>query len=51
MASRAKVKELMLNASVTLDGFPAGDYVLHFMLRDLHSPNTADVSLPFKIET
>jgi hypothetical protein len=48
-ASHAKVKELMLNASLKLDGFPAGSYVLHYALRDLKSPKVADISLPFKI--
>lgn len=48
-ASHAKVKELMLTASLNLDGFPAGSYVLHYTLRDLKSPKLADITLPFKV--
>lgn len=48
-ASHAKVKELMLTATLNLDGFPAGSYVLHYTLRDLKSPKVADISLPFQI--
>ncbi|WP_158811759.1 hypothetical protein [Beijerinckia sp. L45] len=48
-ASHAKVKELMLTASLNLDGFPAGSYVLHYTLRDLESPKIADIALPFQI--
>ena len=48
-ASHARVKELMLTASLSLDGFPAGSYVLHYTLRDLKSPKVAEITLPFKL--
>ena len=48
-SSRAKLKELMLNASLDLDGAPAGDYVLRYTIHDLHSTKTAEASLPFTI--
>ena len=47
--SRAKLRELMLNASLNLDGFPEGDYVLGYTLRDVNSPKIAEASLPFHI--
>jgi hypothetical protein len=48
-ASHARVKELMLTATLNLDGFPAGSYALHYTLRDLKSPKVAEMTLPFTI--
>ena len=47
--SRAKLRELMLNASLDINGLPEGDYVLGYTLRDLNSPKIAEAALPFRI--
>jgi hypothetical protein len=49
LRSRARVMEFMLNLTLTLDGAPAGDYVVQFTLRDLHSDKSAKFELPFAI--
>jgi hypothetical protein len=49
LRSRARVMEFMLNLTLTLDGAPAGDYVLQFTLRDLYSDKSTKFELPFAI--
>jgi hypothetical protein len=48
--SHAQNREFMLTLTMSLDGAPAGDYVLQYKLRDIASSKTALVTLPFKIE-
>ena len=49
--SSDKVSELMFNLTTHLDGFPAGTYKMRYFIHDLNSDKSADVTLPFKLES
>lgn len=49
LASRAENREYMLALVYEPKGLPAGDYVLQAELRDVNSPKTATIRLPFRI--
>jgi hypothetical protein len=50
LRNRHRVRELMLNITLNLDGAPAGEYVLDYRVRDRASAKVATISLPFSIE-
>ena len=47
--SRNRVRELMLNVSLSLSGVAEGDYVLQYTLRCLNSAKLVAVELPFQV--
>lgn len=47
--SRSRNRELMLTFTLTLDGAPAGDYVVEYLLHDITGDKQGTVSLPFSI--
>ena len=49
-ASHYRNREFFLNSTMSVDGAPAGDYVLAYTLHDLGSERTTRVEQPFKIE-
>ncbi|MFK7838640.1 MAG: hypothetical protein AB8B60_20745 [Sulfitobacter sp.] len=46
---RYKNREFFLNLTVNLTGFPAGDYISNFRLRDQNSDKSATFKLPFTV--
>jgi len=49
LQSHARNREFMVLLTLTLNGAPAGDYVLEYRLRDLTSDKSTLLDLPFKI--
>lgn len=49
LTSRAKNREFMLTLTLNIDGAPAGDYVVEYRTRDLHSSKVGTISLPFAV--
>lgn len=49
VASRARSREFRLSLTLDLGEAPAGDYVLEYTARDIASPKTGTISLPFAI--
>lgn len=48
--SRAKLRELMLNVTLTLSGITPGDYIVEYTMRDASSAKTVKIELPFTIK-
>lgn len=48
-ATHCRNREFFLNSTMSVDGAPAGDYVLAYVLHDLGSERTARVEQPFSI--
>jgi hypothetical protein len=49
LTSYAKNREFMLTLTLSLDGAPAGDYVVQYTTRDIASDKSGVISLPFSI--
>lgn len=47
--SRSRNRELMLTFTLTLDGAPAGDYIVEYLIHDITGDKQATISLPFTI--
>lgn len=48
-SSRSRNRELMLTFTLTLDGAPAGDYVVEYLIHDITGDKQGTISLPFTI--
>lgn len=49
LTSRSLNREFMLTLTLNIDGAPAGDYVVEYRTRDVNSPKSAVISLPFTV--
>jgi hypothetical protein len=49
LTNSARIRELMLNISLSVGGIQPGAYVVEFRLRDIGSPKTGTFSLPFTV--
>lgn len=49
LTSRSRNREFMLTLTLNIDGAPAGDYVVEYRTRDIHSAKSAVISLPFTV--
>jgi hypothetical protein len=49
LTSYARNREFMLTLTLTVDGAPAGDYVVEYTTRDIASDKAGVISLPFSI--
>ncbi len=49
LTSRSLNREFMLTLTLNVDGAPAGDYVVEYRTRDIHSSKSAVISLPFTV--
>ena len=48
--SRAKLRELMLNVTLTLGGIAPDDYIIEYPMHDASSAKTVKIELPFTIK-
>ncbi len=48
--SRHRVREMMLNATLTLSGAPAGQYLIKLVVHDLNSKATATAKVPIVLQ-
>ncbi len=48
--SRARLRELMLNLTLTLSGIVPGDYIVEYTMRDASSTKSVKIELPFTIK-
>lgn len=49
LKSRVQNKEFLVTLTLSLDGAPAGNYVLEYLAHDIASDETATISLPFTL--
>nr|HMQ58236.1 hypothetical protein [Rhizobiaceae bacterium] len=49
LTSRSQNREFLLTLTLNVDGAPAGDYVVEYRTRDINSPKSAVISLPFTV--
>ena len=49
LTSRVQNKEFQVTLTLSLDGAPAGNYVLEYLAQDIASDQTATITLPFII--
>lgn len=50
LTSRSRNREFMLTLTLNIDGAPAGDYIVEYRTRDIHSDKSAVISLPFTVK-
>jgi len=50
LPAKSAVHDIYMNLKVTLDGAPAGNYSVRFLVRDLNSKKTATVTQPITIK-
>lgn len=49
LKSRVQNKEFLVTLTLSLDGAPAGNYVLEYLAQDIASDETATITMPFTI--